>query len=149
MVGAGYRSVMTDRRTVIAAAGLGLLAAGTGVGVAGCSSPSAGSGGSTTGTGAGASGTTVAAADVPVGSGVVVGAFIVTQPIAGTFQAYSNVCPHQSCAVDQIKQSQVVCPCHESVFSLADGSRVSGPTPRGLTPAKATLSGTTVTVSAT
>lgn len=74
--------------------------------------------------------------------------FVVTQPSSGTFAAYSNVCPHQGCAVSQIKGTEITCPCHESTFSLADGARISGPTPRGLTAAKATVSGETVTVSA-
>lgn len=45
---------------------------------------------------------------------------------------YSPVCPHLGCQVYFDRQAKVyVCPCHGSHFAL-DGSRVSGPTPRGL-----------------
>jgi len=131
---------MADRRTLLTAAGLSLVAAG-GSGLAGCSSPSSSASGGKAG------GTTVATKDVPVGSGVVLGAFIVTQPTAGTFQAYSSACPHQACPVDKIQGDRAVCPCHQSAFSLADGSRLSGPATSGLKAAKATVSGDTVSVS--
>lgn len=134
---------MADRRTLLTAAGLSLLAV-SGASLAGCSSAASTS--KTTGTG-GTNGTTVATKDVPVGSGVVLGAFIVAQPASGTFKAFSSVCPHQGCAVDKIQGEQAVCPCHQSTFSLADGSRLSGPATSGLTAAKATVSGDTVSVS--
>ena len=134
---------MADRRTLLTAAGLSLLAV-SGASLAGCSSAASTS--KTTGTG-GTNGTTVATKDVPVGSGVVLGAFIVAQPASGTFKAFSSVCPHQGCAVDKIQGEQAVCPCHQSTFSLADGSRLSGPATSGLTAAKATVTGDTVSVS--
>jgi nitrite reductase/ring-hydroxylating ferredoxin subunit len=140
---------MPDRRSFLTATGLATLAVATGLDVAGCSTPTpAAPQVGTTSSAAGGAGEKVDAASVPVGSGVVAGAYIVTQPTAGTFKAYSNVCPHQGCAVSIIQGAQVKCPCHGSVYSLADGSKVSGPTPSGLGPAKASLSGTTVTVSA-
>lgn len=138
---------MADRRTLLTAAGLSLLAVG-GASLAGCSSPTASTSKTTTSGTGGSNGTTVAVKDVPVGSGVVLGTFIVSQPASGTFKAFSNVCPHQGCAVDKIQGEQAVCPCHQSTFSLADGSRLSGPATTGLTAAKATVSGDTVSVSA-
>jgi len=47
-------------------------------------------------------------------------------------QVLSPICPHEGCEVswDQAR-NQFACPCHRSFFA-ADGSRISGPTPRGL-----------------
>jgi Rieske Fe-S protein len=47
-------------------------------------------------------------------------------------QVLSTVCPHAGCEVawDQ-SSNRFACPCHDSYFS-ADGSRISGPSPRGL-----------------
>src|SRR5689334_3554898 len=60
--------------------------------------------GSTGGDSGGAGGTVlVAAADVAVGSGVILDDLVVTQPVKGTFKAFSNVCTHQQCKVTEIK----------------------------------------------
>jgi Rieske Fe-S protein len=49
--------------------------------------------------------------------------------------AYSVVCPHLGCPVGFDAAHRVfACPCHESAFSLDDGSRQKGPSPRGLDP---------------
>jgi Rieske Fe-S protein len=49
--------------------------------------------------------------------------------------AYSVVCPHLGCPVGfDAAQRVFACPCHDSAFSLADGSRMKGPSPRGLDP---------------
>lgn len=78
---------------------------------------------------------TVAKADVPVGGALLQGTkYAVTQPTAGVFKAFSKVCPHQGCEVSQIYQQTLVCPCHNSVFSIVDGSRESGPARTGLRP---------------
>lgn len=134
---------MTDRRTVLTAA----LALG-GAGLAGCSAPASSSTSTGAGSTTGATETSIAAASVPIGGGVVVGSFIVTQPAQGTFAAYSNLCPHQGCPVSRIEAGQAICGCHNSVFSLADGSRVSGPANSGLKAAKAAVAEGTVTVTA-
>ena len=49
-------------------------------------------------------------------------------------QVLSPICPHEGCEVswDQTR-NRFACPCHASFFA-ADGSRISGPTPRGLDP---------------
>ncbi|GAA4679701.1 Rieske (2Fe-2S) protein [Gordonia humi] len=73
-------------------------------------------------------------AKVPVGGGVVVGDVVVTQPVAGTFEAFSTTCPHMGCAVAP-KDGDLVCPCHGSEFGL-DGSLVQGPATTGLTPVR-------------
>ena len=72
---------------------------------------------------------------VPVGSAFIdlEGDLLVIQPTEGQFRAFSRVCPHAGCKVDAVEGDEIVCPCHGSRYSVQDGSRVSGPTPRGLT----------------
>ena len=65
-------------------------------------------------------------AEVPVGSGVIVGDIVVTQPTAGVFAGLSSVCPHAGCNVNKIVDGTIVCPCHGSRFNL-DGSVAKGP----------------------
>ena len=77
--------------------------------------------------------------DVPAGGGVIKGDFVITQPSEGTFKAFSKVCTHQGCDVSEISDAGIVCKCHNSVFSIEDGSVRSGP-------AKAPLAATEVKV---
>jgi len=56
----------------------------------------------------------------------------------GEVFAFSPTCPHLGCNVKFHSQNdRYICPCHGGVFS-ADGGRISGPPPHGLTklPAK-------------
>lgn len=47
-------------------------------------------------------------------------------------QVLSPICPHEGCEVAwEQNANRFSCPCHESYFA-ADGSRISGPSPRGL-----------------
>jgi Rieske Fe-S protein len=71
----------------------------------------------------------VAAADVPVGGGVVLKSdeLVVTQPAAGEFKAFAALCTHQGCLVGSVADGSIHCPCHNSLFSAADGSVESGP----------------------
>jgi Rieske Fe-S protein len=49
-------------------------------------------------------------------------------------QVLSAICPHEGCEVLwEQERNRFACPCHESYFA-ADGSRISGPSPRGLDP---------------
>lgn len=80
-------------------------------------------------------------ADVPVGSAVLVDSFIIAQPEPGVFKAYANTCPHQGATINKIDGDKAVCPKHNSVFKLSDGSPVSGPARGGMTPAKLTKDG--------
>ncbi|MBV7293792.1 Rieske (2Fe-2S) protein [Corynebacterium sp. P5875] len=89
----------------------------------------------------------VEAEDVPVGSAVVVGNFIIAQPTSGVFHAYSTVCPHQGAKVEVVEGDTVRCPKHNSVFSIEDGSVVEGPARAPLDPAKLSAAGTTLTAS--
>lgn len=78
----------------------------------------------------------IATSKVPVGSGVQVssenGPLLVIQPTTGVFRAFSAICTHAGCEVTEISTSQMVCTCHNSVFSTADGAVTSGPARRGL-----------------
>ncbi|MGW5128640.1 Rieske (2Fe-2S) protein [Streptomyces sp. NPDC004069] len=136
------------RRTVVAAAGAaGLAAALTACGsddkpASGASTAqngpgtTGGSGGD--GASAGSGGTVLAkTSDIPEGGGKVIGSqgVVVTQPTQGEFKAFSSACTHQGCAVNRIADGVIVCPCHQSEFSAADGSVRKGPALKPL-PAK-------------
>jgi Rieske Fe-S protein len=57
---------------------------------------------------------------------------VVTQPSAGEFKAFSAVCTHLQCVVDQVANGTIDCPCHGSQFSVKNGSVVAGPAPSPL-----------------
>ncbi len=109
-----------NRRRVIQAAAVTGGLAGVGL-TAACSSDDSGGESSPT--------FTVAASEVPVGSGLVLdNTYAVVQPTAGDFRAYTAICPHQGCTVREITETEIICPCHSSRFSTADGTVMSGPT---------------------
>jgi nitrite reductase/ring-hydroxylating ferredoxin subunit len=72
--------------------------------------------------------------DVPVGGAVLADNYLIAQPQRGVFKAFDATCPHQGITVDAPIGSNdyFICPGHNSKFRLADGSRISGPAPRGL-----------------
>lgn len=71
---------------------------------------------------------------------------VVTQPTEGVFKAFSSVCTHQGCAVSSIKDGAMVCPCHNSLFSIADGSVISGPATEPLPEKTVTVTGDVITL---
>lgn len=87
-------------------------------------------------------------ADIPVGGGKIFPSqkLVVTQPKAGTFKAFSNVCTHQGCAVTSVSNGTIICPCHGSTFDVADGSVVSGPARTALAAKKIKVSGKSITL---
>ena len=91
---------------------------------------------------------TVAAADVPVGGGAVIASakVVVTQPKKGDFKAFSAVCTHQGCVVKEVKDNEIICPCHGSHFSAEDGEPVAGPATSALAAKQAKVSGGEITV---
>jgi Rieske Fe-S protein len=155
-------SVTTSRRTVVAAAG----AVGLGAALAACggsnnsassapsqdsSTPASGSSsaaGSSAAPAGGSGGGTVLAktSEIPPGGGKVFKdkQVVVTQPTAGTFKAFTAVCTHQGCTVNQVKNGTIDCPCHGSQFHIADGSVASGPATQPLAPAKISVEGGSV-----
>lgn len=66
--------------------------------------------------------------DIPVGGGAVFQAeqVVITQPTPGEFRAYSAVCTHQGCVVNDVVGGTINCNCHGSKFGL-DGSVSQGP----------------------
>ena len=86
--------------------------------------------------------------DVPVGGGTVFTdqLVVVTQPTEGTFQAFSAVCTHQGCTVDDVVDAMISCPCHGSQFDATDGSVVRGPATAPLPQREIAVNGTSLTL---
>ena len=83
----------------------------------------------------------VAVADIPVGGGVVIKnpPIVITQPEAGTIRAFTAICPHQGCLVGEVVDNEIICPCHQSLFSAVDGSVIAGPADQALGEAAVTV----------
>jgi Rieske Fe-S protein len=79
----------------------------------------------------------VATSKIPVGGGAVLSGpqVVVTQPTAGEFKAFSAVCTHMGCIVNQVSNGTIDCPCHGSQYNISTGAVVAGPAPSPL-PAK-------------
>jgi Rieske Fe-S protein len=124
----------------VVAAGAALAACG--------SSDSSGSGSS--GSSAGGSGSSDSSggvlaktSDIPVGEGKIFADkhVVVTQPVAGTYKAFSSTCTHLGCTVDKVSNGLIQCPCHGSKYSVADGSVKAGPAPKPLPAENITVQG--------
>jgi nitrite reductase/ring-hydroxylating ferredoxin subunit len=83
----------------------------------------------------------VAVADIPVGGGVVIEnpPIVITQPESGTIQAFTAICPHQGCLVSEVVDNEIICPCHQSLFSAIDGAVIAGPADQALGAASVTV----------
>ncbi len=80
-------------------------------------------------------------ADVPTGGGVIAGGWVITQPSAGKFKAFSKVCTHTGCDVSRVDNGVIICPCHGSKFSIDDGSPTAGPATKALAEKKVKAEG--------
>lgn len=141
---AGWRSHRAseriDRRRVLQSAVL-VGAAGLGfVGVADCGGPDTrGAGGGTDSSGSGVpdslAGERIApTSKIPLRGGQVFAnkEVVLTQPSEGTFHAFSAICTHRGCTVDNVENGLITCPCHGSRFAITDGSVEDGPAPKPL-----------------
>ena len=87
------------------------------------------------------------ASNVPVGSAKVftVGgrSVLITQPRAGVFRAFKNLCSHQSAQLQNQKISggNVRCSLHGATFSADNGAKKGGPARTGLSKYTATKTG--------
>jgi len=149
----------SSRRTLLACAGAACAAA-----LAGCARYSSNNGGvaggqpaqssaapaapSGQGSGTAPGGATVLAqtADIPVGGGKILAdrKIVITQPKAGSFDAFTAVCTHQGCTVGSVAGGTINCPCHGSKFSIANGSVVNGPATSPLAPVSIKVQGTSI-----
>jgi Rieske Fe-S protein len=154
-----HKDSLATRRGVLAGVGLvGLAGAITACGAGGSSSsPATGmdpastpAGGATTAavpaasspksqsmSGGAAADALASTSEIPVGGGKIFDTqvVVVTQPTAGEYKAFSAVCTHMGCIVNQISDGRIDCPCHGSEYSISDGAVLAGPAPRPL-PAK-------------
>ena len=91
----------------------------------------------------------MATSDVPVGGGVIIEEkYVVTQPAEGEFKVFSAICTHQQNPVGEVTDKQIICPFHQSHFSITDGSAVSGPAQDRPLPAidRSSTSGDTIVI---
>jgi Rieske Fe-S protein len=158
------RDSLATRRGVLAGVGLvGLAGAITACGAGGSSSsPAAGmtstSGGDPTiatipsasskasAAGSAAADALASTSEIPVGGGKIFDTqvVVVTQPTAGEYKAFSAVCTHMGCIVNQISMGRIDCPCHGSEYSISDGAVLAGPAPRPLPAKQIKISGDSI-----
>ena len=157
---------LRDRRTVLRCAAMVALAGAGAPLLAACGgSDKTSSGGTGSGTSPSATGSSSAPAssgtpsssagggtvigpvsDVPVGGGKVFSdaKVVVTQPTGGTYKGFSAVCTHQGNPIGSVEGGQIVCPFHNSHFSITDGAPVSGPAPSPLPPVNVAVQGSNI-----
>ncbi len=128
-----------SRRDVVRGTALGAVAVPLVSACGGGGQPS--SGGSGSGGAKDSGSVKVPVSDVPVNGGTVLSSaeLVVTQPSKGQFKAFSAVCTHQGCLVNEVTDGRIVCPCHGSAFSIEDGSVLGGPAPKPLPETQATV----------
>ncbi|GAB3465974.1 hypothetical protein GCM10027570_54690 [Streptomonospora sediminis] len=83
--------------------------------------------------------------DIPVGGGSVVikGKLVVTQPEEGGFKAFSAVCTHAGCTIQEVERN-IHCLCHGSEFDIATGDVRHGPANQPLKQLSITVNGTDI-----
>lgn len=92
-------------------------------------------------------GTLASTSDVPEGGGLIVTdqQVVITQPSAGDFFAFGSTCTHAGCQVSEVTDT-ILCACHGSEFSLANGSVVQGPATEPLPPVAIKVKGKAITL---
>lgn len=71
---------------------------------------------------------------------------VITQPTAGEFHAFDRTCTHQMCPVTDIRDGQIHCDCHQSLYSMTTGDNESGPAPSPLTELEITVENDTISL---
>ncbi|MET9499090.1 Rieske (2Fe-2S) protein [Streptomyces sp. NPDC006552] len=86
--------------------------------------------------------------DIPEGGGKVFAdaGVVVTQPKKGEFKCFTTTCTHAGCAVTEVAEGTIDCPCHGSRFSIEDGSVTNPPATRPLPEKKITVSGDSISL---
>ncbi|HEU4423427.1 MAG TPA: Rieske (2Fe-2S) protein [Pilimelia sp.] len=86
--------------------------------------------------------------EIPEGGGKIFTAqgVVVTQPTAGTFKAFTNICTHMNCPVAAVAGGTINCTCHGSKYSIADGSVKTGPATNPLAEKQITVTGDAITL---
>lgn len=131
----------------------GVAAGAAATGLVACGSDDDAGGGSSDDSGSKAGGggseqVSVEKSKVPVGGGFVdeKAKVVVTQPKSGEFKAFSAVCTHEGCTVDQVKSNVIECPCHNSKFDGTTGEVTDGPAEKALPAKKVKADGEQLTV---
>lgn len=90
---------------------------------------------------------TVSVSQIPIGGGYITEEppVVLTQPVSGDIKAFSAICPHAGCLVNEVVDNEIICPCHGSRFSATDGSVISGVAATGLNGVAYQVSGENVT----
>lgn len=125
--GGGGPTDAVNRRSVLSAAVVAGLTAASATTLAAC-----GRGGSSAPP---SPGTALArTTDIPVDGGKIFPDkhVVVTQPAAGQYKGFSATCTHRGCTVSRVSGGRIICPCHGSEYSIANGSVEAGPAPRPL-----------------
>jgi Rieske Fe-S protein len=88
--------------------------------------------------------------EIPVGGGKIFSSdrIVVTQPVAGQFKAFNATCTHRGCEVARVSGGRIICPCHGSEFSVADGSVSHGPAQASLQAVGIRVQGQSIIVTA-
>jgi Rieske Fe-S protein len=145
----------SSRRAMLAGAGAACVAALSGCtaynvnhgGLAGAPPAPANTPASGSGSGSGgASDVLATTSEIPVGGGKILTdkRIVITQPHAGTYDAFTAVCTHEGCIVTTVSGGTINCPCHGSKFSIVNGSVVNGPAPTPLAAIAIKVEGTSI-----
>jgi Rieske Fe-S protein len=82
----------------------------------------------------------------PVAAQIAAVGIVVTQPVKGQYHAFDRTCSHQRCAVSEIVDGKIHCPCHGSEYSMTSGENVGGPAPFPLNPVGITVEDGTISL---
>lgn len=128
---------VVNRRIVFS--GLGAL--GVAAALAGCAGSDSGDGEAAPSVDSGAE--LASTSEVPVGGGLVLTdqKIVITQPVEGTFKAFTAVCTHQSLLVTSVADGKILCANHGSSYSADSGEVEGGPAPSALSTVDIDVSG--------